>query len=940
MSEPHCIRRQFLPWDRPLLPQAVAYLTADWSGEEALDLSSLLVLVPTRQSGRRLREALAGCAAKKGQAVFPPRVMSLDALIAAEASTEIASRMESLMAWATVFREIRLEAFRAVFPIDPPERNFAWAVRLAQQFTSLQNTLAEVGLRLEDVPSKLDSEFPEWERWRQIARLGQAQEKKLAALGLRDAQTEKIARAQTVDLPEGVTRIVVIATPDPRPVALTVLSRHAEQVPVEVLIFAPEADADLFDEWGRPQPEAWAQRNWQLDNFEEHVHLCANPEAQAARVGEAARNYGKESGVLAVGVVDQEIYPLLESELRQAGLTGYNPEGRSRRGDRLGQLLGALANLSREDSFATIASLVRHPDLLGFLRARLEEDFSTTGFLAALDRLHARYLPTDLTEMTRHWRSGGELRVIRELRMQLTKGKFPGNAAEVLAEIFGSRQLDLKNEADADLAEAAEIWADVTSDVIRVMERFPHMTSAEGWELALRQYGESVRFEEKPAQALELQGWLELVWEDAPHLIVAGLNDGRVPDAIVGDPFLPEGLRERLGLKTNAVRFAGDAYYLQALAASRSRHGRLDVLLGKTSQAGDPLKPSRLLLRCADAELPQRINYLFKNVSEPGANLAWRRAWKLRPPQVEIPSRVAVTALRAWLDCPFRFYLSRGLRMEAVDPSKSEWDAMDFGTLCHAALEAMGNELALRDCTDANVIEKFLLDEMESVVAQRYGRNLTLPLIVQRESARQRLSAAAQVQAQIRAEGWVIERVEQKIELEVNGLTISGKIDRIDRHEETGAVRVLDYKTSDSPVNPATAHLRNLSKEDRPDWVVFAGEGKEQEWIDLQLPLYERAVAAEFPDAEITCGYFNLPKASTETNLALWENYTSELAEAAWGCVEGVTKAIVAREFWPPRELSGREVEWDDFASLFHHGAEESIEFAGGPPALPTEGRS
>ena len=124
LPESHRIRRHFLHWDGPLLPQAVAFLTAGWSGREALDLSTQWVLVPTRQSGRRLREALAGFAAKKGQAVFPPRVLTLDALIAAEASTAVASRVESLMAWVAVMLEIELVDFRAVFPVDPPGTQF------------------------------------------------------------------------------------------------------------------------------------------------------------------------------------------------------------------------------------------------------------------------------------------------------------------------------------------------------------------------------------------------------------------------------------------------------------------------------------------------------------------------------------------------------------------------------------------------------------------------------------------------------------------------------------------------------------------------------------------------------------------------------------------------------------------------------------------------
>ena len=54
------------------------------------------MVVPTRQSGRRLREALAAHAASKGAAVFSPRVIELKSLWALTPSeTDVASRLES-----------------------------------------------------------------------------------------------------------------------------------------------------------------------------------------------------------------------------------------------------------------------------------------------------------------------------------------------------------------------------------------------------------------------------------------------------------------------------------------------------------------------------------------------------------------------------------------------------------------------------------------------------------------------------------------------------------------------------------------------------------------------------------------------------------------------------------------------------------------------------
>ncbi|HXA80976.1 MAG TPA: ATP-dependent nuclease subunit B, partial [Opitutaceae bacterium] len=135
---PLTARRHFISWDRPLLPQAVAFLAGEWKGDGPLDLSTLLVVVPTQQSGRRLREALAEHAAARGQAAFPPRVFTPDRLITQGLGPDVAARLESLLAWTEILRPLDLEAFRDVFPVDPPARDFNWALRLAREFTHLQ----------------------------------------------------------------------------------------------------------------------------------------------------------------------------------------------------------------------------------------------------------------------------------------------------------------------------------------------------------------------------------------------------------------------------------------------------------------------------------------------------------------------------------------------------------------------------------------------------------------------------------------------------------------------------------------------------------------------------------------------------------------------------------------------------------------------------------
>ncbi len=121
---------------------------------------------------------------------------------------------------------------------------------------------------------------------------------------------------------------------------------------------------------------------------------------------------------------------------------------------------------------------------------------------------------------------------------------------------FGER----REAGDGIVAQGAQRWVDVVSRVEKAGAMLPGLSAAESWRLALEGFAEGTRFGSRIAGAIELGGWLEVLWADAPRLILAGANEGRLPESVSGDAFLPEALRERLGLKTNAQRLAVDAY--------------------------------------------------------------------------------------------------------------------------------------------------------------------------------------------------------------------------------------------------------------------------------------------------------------------------------------------------------------------------------------------
>jgi len=793
---------------------------------------------------------------------------------------------------------------------------------------AVQATLAEAGLRMADVVKQAGADLPEEARWRELGELERAYDARLGERGLQDAQAAKIATSCRPAAAPAGERIVLAGMPDPTPLALAALESRSAVQAIDILVFAPETAAAAFDRWGRPVAAAWGARVLDLPDFSDRVRLCADPPEQANKIAALAQAYRTPEGLLAIGVADRELAPFLESALVRLGFETFNPEGRPRSQDALYHLVAALAEIAREPIFEAVETLGRCPAFLDFLSVRLDPSFSPALWLEGLDELRARHLPANLAgareqaaEFDQFPILAPALAEIEALRVGLNGADFAIAATAPLQAIFAGRRLDLANPAEARLEAGAKAWTDTAG---RCAAAAADLAPADLWELALRLFREGMVADEKPTGALELLGWLELLWEDAPHLVVAGMNDGSVPDAIAGDAFLPESLREKLGLKTNADRLARDAYLLQAMASSRAGTGRLDLMFGKASAAGDPLRPSRLLLRCPDDQLPARVDALFRPLQPSGAPLAWTRAWRLRPPaETEAPSRVAVTALRDWLSCPFRFYLRHILDLRPFDAAKSELDDLDFGTLCHAALEAMGRRLDLRACADPGLLRAFLSAELDRRIRARFGENLTVPLIIQREAARQRLGQVAAVQAQECAAGWRIIDVERKIGLEIEGLRVSGKIDRIDRHLDSGAIRVLDYKTSDTARTPRDVHLRAPRSNETPvPEAVYAGAGKSRVWADLQLPFYRQSLAAEFP-GHIVCGYFNLPKAAGETRLALWEDDSAELGLSAARCAAAVCRAIRAGEFWPPNEEI--RAEHDDFATLFHHGARASV---------------
>jgi len=954
------VTRRFLGWDASLVHSVTAHLAAGWDGIGALDLSEWLIVVPTRNASRRLREALAIHAATKNAAVLPPLTVTPDFLTSPErvADMQAAGRVETLLLWAAEMLRMNLEDHRQLFPVDPVERNFTWALKTANDLLQVRETLNENGLSLGDAARMLENSEMEPERWRDLAKLERECLRATEANGFIDWQVARRRAAGTGTLPDSVKRIVIAGVLDPSVLAIQALERHSRRIPVEVLIFAPHVThSGFFDLWGRPVADAWLTQPIHIPTPENTIHQGSSPAEQAAAAMEILATYPNPGAVAAIGVADAEVSAPLEKTLAEHDIGAYDPAGKRMGTHGVFHLLRLLSQLSASRSFGTAAELMRCPDVVETVRRKAEEQTGTRPslpqLLKDLDDLAVKALPDTLDDAIELApRVSEESPIIVGLTWMdavlksLAGANFGTALTDFLADVFAARRFRSDRPQDAVFAAIADQIAQVL-DALEgpAASLFPSaLSSGSRLELLLRVLEEQVFYPERAARDIDLQGWLELLWEDAPHLIVTGMNDGKVPESIMAHQFLPDSARRALGLRNNDTRFARDACLMTIIIENRQRTGgRVDFIFGRTGAADEPLRPSRLLFQCPDADLPERTLHFFKKPKLRSDPMAWQLAWQLKPQPLPddaaIFRKLSVTQFRDYLVCPFRFYLKHGLRMKEVDASRTEMDAMEFGSLLHAVLEKFGQEGEAATSTDANVIRAELHRLLESHLHGTFGARLTVPVMIQSESAKQRLSWWAEREAEERAKGWCIVAAETRISPEGNPWTladmiVSGVVDRVEMHPQLG-VRLIDFKTYSPTVagkgeskSVEDYHLTKLKRTEveaafQPWMLTENSRGELCRWADLQLPLYRLAMERHHPGAEIHTAYATLGKTKADIALDAWPDLEGSLLLSARACAEGIIAAIRDRKFWPPTEKLTYS---DDFGHLFFGDPHKAVD--------------
>lgn len=895
------IARHFHGWTLPALPAAVDILSRDWiqgNAQGPLDLRGCLVIVPTRHAGRRLRAELARTAAARGSAVLSGAIVTPEHLVPLPPEAAPDVLVLALLARRLLDRHASLPA---LFPVPGTDWTFAHALGIAEQLQDVRRQLAEADCSAADMPALVPD--GEKARWMDIAKLEKSLLQDLAKLGLQDSLQARREPARHPPATPPYARVISLFVPDLSALAVRTLDSLSASGDIHLHVLAPESEADRFDAWGRPLPDRWENEPLPLDESQLHVFDQAPDETEA--VASLLMEAERRERALAVCTPDPDNARALARRLQIDGLPLYLPNGVPLSATAPGRLLAAWLALLRQPTYAATAAFLRHPDAQDWLTFRLGLGHAND-LLSELDACQAEHLPATFDDLF-HFAGSFPilLRALEELKRH-ADAPLP----TFLADLYDCRNPSPSAPHDPLFAEAANGLADLlrsTEESVRRLRLEPN-DALDLLQAVLPR--EQVFPKPDPSAPRETIGWLEVQWETSPAILLADMREGVVPETRIGDAFLPDSLRVRAGLAGNRDAFARDLYLARALLASRPPGG-VRFLYSRRAANQDPQLPSRILLACPDAELPARVALLFDRpaLRAPRPAAPARASLRLAPPACppgSIPQKLSVTDFSSYLACPFRFYLSRVLRMRPEDDSARELDPMGFGSLAHEALAQLKKHPLL---DDADAIQRLLLGELDRLAKTRFGAHPPLAVLVQLDSLRQRLRAAAQVHADSVREGWRIISAEETFEAELDGMLLRARIDRIDRLVGDGRIRILDYKTTDSGKTPVETHYQSRKKE----------------WIDLQLPLYRFLYEQLHPAALLSVGYFNLPKAATDTDIVMldFQSKDGDLYPSALAAARAVIADVQAGLFWPPKTLRG---DVDDFALLF-----------AGPPPLIAE---
>jgi ATP-dependent helicase/nuclease subunit B len=340
------------------------------------------------------------------------------------------------------------------------------------------------------------------------------------------------------------------------------------------------------------------------------------------------------------------------------------------------------------------------------------------------------------------------------------------------------------------------------------------LSEAEALAVLRRLCGQALFQPESPDAPVQVLGILESAGMAFDCLWVSGLTDEAWPLKARPNPFLPIAAQKQAGLPEAS---AEGSLALDRRITDQWLGAAPEVVLSSYEKDGDrELAPSPLI-----AQVPLRPVEVPAFARVRDALFAARKSATLEdrvaPPVAAKEVRGGTRVLADQAACPFRAFAHFRLNAEKMDQPADGLDAAERGNLVHKLMASLWSELK----TSA-ALEKDLGPAIERAAGAAVKELALEGRFAELERARLARIAREWLELEKTRAPFEVVAVERPQNVEVAGMTFSGRIDRMDR--TAGGHVLIDYKTGG---NPTTAKWK-LPRPDEPQVPLYAVSAKEE----------------------------------------------------------------------------------------------------------------
>lgn len=901
-------KRIFVDWTVPPILSLVDYALTNATTGELLDLHEQTWIFSGRRGLRRFLDLLIRQSEARGIRLLPPKTLTAGGLpeFLSGQRSSTPSTTEELLCWQDAIASISHEKLTVLIRTESEKISPNLQHDLAHDCQNLRQLLATANLGFADVaehPSMLAGQGDE--RWGVLAAIEEHYRKNLEALHCTDLYTQRqdnIA-SKTIFAPGS---LVLAAVSDLAPVHKLFLS--LSRAPITALICAPESYSEGFDEFGGLQEAFWKEQPLPLEKAKLLQFEGEGAELAGLCDEISLRSHEVCSSELSIAFTDETLLKMGSSLLRELGAPVHTPGLRPLSESRFGQVAQSANHCIAERTFSSLLAFISLPPIHDYLDRMVSFEASDTSIISILEHFQERHLHA-LYEETLGGNPGESLRQDAQLLLDAVNKLFrpledPSTDTVQSCRVLFDFFMQLTEAIDQDAADGESVDQQCLASITAVLEEFAHSSALRAAMLAprdvlallierLQGITPSERTESEPIECL---GWLELFLDEAPHVLILGCNEGKLPETITSHRFLPDSLRAKLGLASNLTRFCRDLYQLRVHLESRDS---VTLFVARRGLAENPLLPSRLLYSTQENKRVEQLEKLF---TEQGNQVSLLRSAvsesELFTPFIPdrscpLPKTLPVRALDDYRKCPYRFYLQHVLGVKSFDPFLTELPLPALGTLLHDALHCVALDSSAPRY-DKTTLTRALTEGLEKSFRARVGSDSFITTMLQFEGLRRRLPAVADAQLHLQDQGWELRHSEfalspAPLSPALADCAFSGRIDRLDWNSREKRWGIFDYKLSDS--SNAHAVLRQYA----PQFI----DG-EVTWGRLQLVAYAKLLRQMGFQEPLSTGLIIISAADEITfeEHLLDEDDLASAQEA----IDETCGGIAAGNFWPPSE--------------------------------------